>query len=201
MIKIEQKQILKELCDKISDKNLKYKNTVIVGDNSTGKTALLKALSSSLDNSLFIDCPFDKKLIKNINNNINTVLIDNIETILEYKDILYINDYLNKMFNDRNIIIVTHNIELISRLDNFNIIYLHKNLYSIHDGNDFNTFNDVKFLIDSEKSNIDTILTHLLGLKLNNLWTTIEENRLNELKEEPLTNGQKIILKQIIEYK
>lgn len=201
MIKIEHEQILKELCAKISDKNLKHKNTVIIGDNCTGKTALLKALSSSLDNSLFIDCPFDKKLIKNINNNINTVLVDNIETILDCKDILCINDYLNEMFNNKNIIIVTHNIELISRLDNFNIIYLHKNLYSIHDGNDFNTFNDVKILINSEKSNIDIMLTSILELKLNNLWTTIEENRLNELKEESLTNKQKIILKQILEYK
>ena len=197
MIKIEHDQIIKELCDKISTKQLKYLNTVIIGDNSTGKTTLLKNLSSSLDDSLFINCPFDKKLIKDIDSKINTLLIDNIETILECKDILYINDFLEDMFQNKNIVIVTHNLELVARLKDFNIIYLYKYLYSIHDGNDFNTFNDVKILIDSQKSNIDIMLTHLLGLKLSNLWTNIEENRLNQLKKEPLTSTQKLILNQI----
>ena len=197
MIKIEHDQIIKELCDKISTKQLKYLNTVIIGDNSTGKTTLLKNLSSSLDDSLFINCPFDKKLIKDIDNKIDTLLIDNIETILEYKDILYINDFLKDMFQNKNIVIVTHNLELVARLKDFNIIYLYKDLYSIHDGNDFNSFNDVKILIDSQKSNIDIMLTHLLGLKLSNLWTNIEENRLNQLKKEPLTSTQKLILNQI----
>lgn len=197
MIKIEHDQIIKELCDKISTKQLKYLNTVIIGDNSTGKTTLLKNLSSSLDDSLFINCPFDKKLIKDIDSKINTLLIDNIETILECKDILYINDFLEDMFQNKNIVIVTHNLELVARLKDFNIIYLYKDLYSIHDGNDFNSFNDVKILIDSQKSNIDIMLTHLLGLKLSNLWTNIEENRLNQLKKEPLTSTQKLILNQI----
>lgn len=197
MIKIEHDQIIKELCDKISTKQLKYLNTVIIGDNSTGKTTLLKNLSSSLDDSLFINCPFDKKLIKDIDSKINTLLIDNIETILECKDILYINDFLEDMFQNKNIVIVTHNLELVARLKDFNIIYLYKDLYSIHDGNDFNSFNDVKILIDSQKSNIDIMLIHLLGLKLSNLWTNIEENRLNQLKKEPLTSTQKLILNQI----
>lgn len=197
MIKIEHDQITKELCDKISTKQLKYPNTVIIGDNSTGKTTLLKTLSSSLDNSLFVNCPFDKELIRNIHSKIDTLLIDNIETILEYRDILYINNFLKDMFQDKNIVIVTHNLELVARLKNFNIIYLHKDLYSIYDGNDFNTFNNVKILIDSEKSNIDIMLTHLLGLKLSNLWTNIEENRLNQLKRESLTSTQKLILNQI----
>lgn len=197
MIKIEYDQIVKELCDKISTKQLKYPNTVIIGDNSTGKTTLLKTLSSRLDDSLFINCPFDKKLIKNIDNKIDTLLIDNIETILEYKDILYINDFLKDMFQNKNIVIVTHNLELVARLKDFNIIYLYKDLYSIYDGNDFNSFNDVKILIDSEKSNIDIMLAHLLRLKLSNLWTDIEENRLNQLKKEPLTSIQKLILNQI----
>lgn len=197
MIKIEHDQIVKELCDKISTKQLKYPNTVIIGDNSTGKTTLLKTLSSRLDDSLFINCPFDKKLIKDIDNKIDTLLIDNIETILEYKDILYINDFLKDMFQNKNIVIVTHNLELVARLKDFNIIYLYKDLYSIYDGNDFNSFNDVKILIDSEKSNIDIMLAHLLRLKLSNLWTDIEENRLNQLKKEPLTSIQKLILNQI----
>ena len=197
MIKIEHDQITKELCNKISTKQLKYPNTVIIGDNSTGKTTLLKTLSSSLDDSLFINCPFDKKLIRDIDSKIDTLLIDNIETILEYKDILYINDFLKDMFQNKNIIIATHNLELVARLKDFNIIYLHKDLYSIYDGNDFNSFNDVKILIDSEKSNIDIMLAHLLGLKLSNLWTDIEENRLNQLKKEPLTSIQKLILNQI----
>lgn len=197
MIKIEHDQITKELCNKISTKQLKYPNTVIIGDNSTGKTTLLKTLSSSLDNSLFINCPFDRKLIRNIDSKINTLLIDNIEIILEYKDILYINNFLKDMFQNKNIVIVTHNLELVARLKDFNIIYLHKDLYSIYDGNDFNSFNDVKTLIDSQKSNIDIMLIHLLGLKLSNLWTNIEENRLNQLKKESLTSTQKLILNQI----
>lgn len=200
MIKIKHKQILHELCEKIYTNKLKYKNIVLIGDNSTGKTTLLKAISSMLDDSIFINCPFDKKLIYNINNNINNVLVDNIETILEYKDTLSINDIFKNLFKDRKIIISTHDIELISKLKDFNIIYMHENLYSIHDGNDFNTYNDVKLLIDSDKSDIDIMLISLLGLKLNNLWTDIEEDKLNKLKQICLTNKQQLILKQILQY-
>lgn len=199
MIKIEHKQIIKELQDKILMKKLKYKNTIIIGDNSTGKSTLLKTISNNLDNSLFVNCPFDKKILCNINKTINTLLIDNIETILEYKDILCINDFLESSFQNKNIIATTHNLELVARLQDFNIIYMHKDLYSIYDGNDFNTFNDVKSLVDCEKSNIDIILIHLLGLKLSNLWTDVEEDRLYQLQKELLSDTQKLILNQIIQ--
>lgn len=198
MIKIEYDQIIKELYDKILTDTLKHRNTVIIGDNSTGKTTLLKVLFDNLDNSLFINCPFDKELIKNIDNKVDILLIDNLETILEYKDILCINNLLKELFSNKKVIIATHNLELIARLRDFNIICMHKDLYSIHDGNDFNSFDDAKNLIDFNKSSTQILLTHLLGLKISNLWTEIEEDRLNQLKDKSLTPIERLILNQII---
>lgn len=201
MIKIEYNQIIEELCEKIVKNNLRYKNTVVMGDNSAGKTDLLKAITVNENRCLFIDCPYDKHLIKGTGSEFDIILIDNIETVLSYKEILDINSFLKNKFGNKKLVIVTHNIELIAQLRDFNIISMYRDCYEINDGNDFITSNDVRGIIESDKSANDIILTNLLTLKLCNKWTQVEEYRLDEIKKEPLTQCQRIILSEICSIK
>ena len=159
---------------------LKYNNTVIIGDNSTGKTTLLKELGKKQD-SILIDCPWDKSILGSFKSNCSCVLIDNIETALDYKDIININEYLNKRFESKKVIIVTHNLDLVWRLKDFNILSMYKGYYGLYDGNDFNSYSNVRNIVDNSKNMMDTMIATLLYFKLNNLWTSVEEEKLFNL--------------------
>lgn len=198
MIKIKYEQIINELYRKIINNELEHKNTVIMGDNSTGKTFLLEQLNI-LENVVLITCPKDKKLISNGNIEQDTILIDNIETVLTMNEICDINTFLDERFKNKKLVIVTHNLELISRLKDFNIINISRDCYGIYDGNDFNSYNNVTNLVNVEDNN-DVILVTLLNHKLCNLWTSVEDSRLAEIKKQHLTKVQKLLLSQICEY-
>lgn len=64
-------------------------------------------------------------------------------------------------------------------------------------------FFNVKFEIIyelNENNNIDdieVILRNLLNCKISDTWTYVEEIKLSEIKEDCLTNSQKLMLKQI----
>ena len=197
MIKIEYKQIISELCDKIQNNKLKHRNTVIMGDNSTGKTFLLESLNNSEDSTL-IKCNKNERRLLDKHFEQDIILIDDIEIILSFNEILNINTLIKDKFDNKKLIITTHNLELISRLKNFNLINISKYGYGIFDSNDFNTHNDVKDIINTENNNNDVILTTLLNLKLCNLWTKVEKSRLSKIKKSNLTIQQSKLLEQIL---
>lgn len=197
MIKIEYNQKINELCDKIHNNKLKYKNTVIIGDNSTGKSSLLEELNK-IKNTTLISSINKREDLNYLYNRTNIILIDNIETMLSYNEILDINNYIYNNFKNKQIIIVTHNLELVARLKNFNIIAMYKSCYGIYDSNDFNTYNNVINIMKEEDNTIDVILATLLNLKLNNLWSTTEQLRLLDIKKRSLTSNQLQLLEQII---
>lgn len=172
--------MINELYEKIINNGLKYKNTVIIGDNSTGKTTLLKLLSKE-DGAVFISCPYDKDMLDYFNDNCSCVLIDNIETALSYKDIVNINEFLNSRFKFRKIVVVTHNLDIVSRLKDFNIINMYKDYYGVYDGNDFNSYDDVRNIVSNSSSMVDIMRATLLYFKLNDLWTSVEEERVRRL--------------------
>ena len=80
-------------------------------------------------------------------------------------------------------------------------VYYHECL----DGNDFTTVTDVRdifnniYNIDESNtiSDIEIVLRNLLNCKISDVWTDVEERKLNEIKEDSLTNAQKLMLKQI----
>ena len=193
MLKITHKQIISELQQKIQHNELIHNNSVIIGENSTGKTTLLEEINR-LENTV---------LMSRINNFKNTdidkeiILIDNIETMVSYGDILNINTFLDDKFKNKKLIIVTHNLELVSRIQNFNIIHIMKHCYGIYDSNDFNTYNDVRNLIIAKEETIDIILVTMLNLKLSNSWSSIEDKRLKEVKKAILTKSQEILLREV----
>ena len=122
---IKYREMIQILSNKIIEDNLPHGNTVIIGENSVGKTSLLKAVNDKMERSVFIDLPFDKKHIENIDESMDIVLLDNLETILEYRDILNIMSYLDSKFKGNKVVIATNNLELASSLKDFNIICLY----------------------------------------------------------------------------
>lgn len=196
MLKIDYKQSIAELQQKIQCNKLIYNNTVIIGDNSTGKTTLLKGINN-LGNATLISCLNEFKELKHTDIDTDIILIDNIETMLTYKNILNINTFLSEKFKNKKLVIVTHNLELVSRIENFNIVHITKHCYGIYDSNDFNTHDEVRNIITAEEDTINTILVTMLNLKLCNSWSSTEENRLKEIKKESLTKSQKLLLREI----
>lgn len=191
---MKNKEIIKEIRDKIINNELKYSNSVIIGDNAVGKTHLLNLLAESMGNSKLINTDID---IQKVNKNTEIVLIDNIETILSLSDIFNINNYLDDKFNDKKKVLVTHNIHAISRLVNFNIIQLYSDNYCICDGNDFNSYEDVRNLMVNKRNPITTTLVNLLNLRLSNTWTSLEDRKLSEIKTKKLNKSQKLLLNEI----
>lgn len=199
MIKIEYKDIISQLSKKIICDNLPHRNTVIIGDNSVGKTDLLKVINEKVDSSLFIECPYDKSGIDNISDNIEMVLLDNLETILGYQDIIDIMNFLDFKLKDKKIITVTHNLELVSKLKNFNLICIYNDSYAFCDGNDFRTYDDVRQVFNKKEA-VDVMLSTLLNFKLSNVWTTDEQLLLEKIEQEKLTKTQEIMIREIYKH-
>lgn len=195
MIKLEYKEIIDGLCNKLKNHSLKHKNSVIIGDNSTGKSSLLEQLNKSTNTKL-VKCPTDKTMLYDMYSKAETILIDNIETLLDFNEILSINDFVNNRFENTNIIMVTHNLEIVARLKGFNIIAIYRDCYGIYDGDDFNTSNDIINILDINNNN-DIILTTLLNLQLSNKWTLKEEELLSKITKESLTSSQLKTLEEI----
>ena len=112
---------------------------------------------------------------------------------------------MNK-FSNMKFIITTHSADIIASAVDFNIIVLAgNNQYECLDGNDFTTVTDVRdifnkiYNIDESNtiSDIEIVLRNLLNCKISDVWTDVEERKLNEIKEDSLTNAQKLMLKQI----
>lgn len=196
---IKYREMIQILSNKIIEDNLPHGNTVIIGENSVGKTSLLKAVNDKMERSVFIDLPFDKKHIENIDESMDIVLLDNLETILEYRDILNIMSYLDSNFKGNKVVIATNNLELASSLKDFNIICLYNRFYTFCDGNDINTYDDVRFLFDKRNS-VNTLLSTLLNFAICNKWTFDEECLLSKIKDKDLTKAQKFIIKEIEKY-
>lgn len=193
ILKLSKDQIRYELGNKIVKDELKYKNSVIVGDNGVGKTYLLEVLSE-IPKSVLISCSKRGDVRKPIDTHSDIILIDNIEVGLEIEEIYDINSFLYKVFGDRKIIITTHNIELVSRLENYNIINMKETYYGVYDSNDFNTYDSVRNImcgdIDIER---ETLVT-LVNLKMCDKWTNIEEDKLNKLIESGLSKKDALLL-------
>lgn len=199
MIEFKHKEMIDILSSKIVNGNLPHRNTVIIGDNSVGKTTLLKTINSKIEGSMFMDLPFDKNRIGNIYESTEMVLLDNLETIFEYKEILTIMNFLESKFKDKKVVIATNNLELVAILKDFNLICLYNKFYAFCDGNDINTYDDVRLIFNRDNS-IDTLLSALLNFVVCNKWTLNEDYLLNKIKNKELTRSQELMISEIEKY-
>lgn len=193
---IRYEQMINELHDKLQNNKLKHRNTVIIGNNSTGKSTLLEHINKSQDATL-IKCPNDKGMLDGKCNQVDTILIDNMELAISFNDVLNINDFINERFSNKKVIIVTHSLELVAGLRDFNIIAMYRDCYGIYDVDDFNTCDSVRNILFADKDAVNIVLTTMLNLKLCDLWTSTEQSRLCEIEKMNITSSQLTLLEQV----
>ena len=172
-------------------KNLKNKNIVILGNNGIGKTTVLNRIYQELkENSIYVKNIksklelFDK--ISFINNNINTIIIDNIEVNLEYKDRLNILEELKEKFKNLRFIVSTNYPNmLINSVDFVHFIIIESN-YNLGDSNDIQDMIDVdriKSFIKKDKKEISETELLLSKCMNKNLFGIMSENDIKEIED------------------
>jgi len=136
------------------------------------------------------------------------VVIDEINEFLSAKNEERILPFLTNRFSNMNFIITTHSADVIASSIDFNIIVLSHNDYQCLDGNDFSSVTDVREIFekvyninhDNETHDIEILLRHLLNAKISETWTEVEEEKLKNIYEDALSNSQKLILSQIVNW-
>ena len=185
---------------------LNIKLEIVIEENQyTGRSYKLK-INNEIDKlssgyqaiiRIFLELCFFREATKNSTGN-KVVVIDEINEFLSTRNEERILPFIMNKFS---------NINTFMGMENpFNIIVLAgNNQYECLDGNDFTTVTDVRdifnkiYNIDESNtiSDIEIVLRSLLNCKISDVWTDVEERKLNEIKEDSLTNAQKLMLKQI----
>lgn len=189
------------------DFNIEMKDNLIIGKKPFLKIGNeFEKLSSGFQaiiRMLLEICYFEDNLEKDIKNPV--VVIDEINEFLSSKNEEKILPFLKRNFSQMNFIVTTHSPDIIASSDEFNIIALKNNNYQCLDGNDYISVTDVREIFaeiydindDDKADDIEFTLRNLLNLKISNAWTDIEENKLNLVDENILSNAQKLLLTQI----
>lgn len=149
---------------------------------------------------------FEDSLEDDIKNPV--VVIDEINEFLSAKNEERILPFLTNRFSNMNFIITTHSADVIASSIDFNIIVLSHNDYQCLDGNEFSSVTDVREIFekvyninhDNETHDIEILLRHLLNAKISETWTEVEEEKLKNIYEDALSNSQKLILSQIVNW-
>lgn len=154
---------------------------------------------------IFLELLFFREATKSTEN-YKVIVIDEINEFLSTRNEERILPFIMNKFSNMKFIITTHSADVIASAVDCNIIvFAGNNQYECLDGNDFTTVTDVREIFnniynineDNSTKDIEVILRNLLNCKISDVWTEVEERRLNEIKEESLTNAQKLMLKQI----
>lgn len=171
-------------------------NIILLGKNSVGKTTVLRELYlKNRDTSLYIKNNKSKndlfEKIKIANENVKTIIIDNIEINLEYKDKLTILEQLKNKFKNLRFIVSTNFQEMIiDSVDSVYFLITPKN-YILKDSNDIQNNFDISFIKEFLKKDEKEIEeAELLYSKVMNkhLFGIISEDDIKELESFMLKN-------------
>lgn len=171
-------------------------NIILLGENSVGKTTVLRELYlKNRETSLYIENHKSKndlfETIKLANEKVKIIIIDNIEINLEYKDKLTILEQLKNKFKDLRFIVSTNFQKMIvESADSVYFLITHKN-YTLKDSNDIQNNFDVSFIkefLRKDEKEIDK--AELLYSKVMNkhLFGIITEDDIKELENFILEN-------------
>lgn len=139
-----------------------------------------------------------------------TIVIDEIDEFLSVKNSGNIFEFLCAKFPSHNFIVTTHSADLIANAECVNLILLHEKRFEVLDAGDFSSISQVYDIFDSvfgkretmsEKEKKDEELRILLNNKMSGVWGTDDECELQILKKQNLTKVQKLLVKQIEEWK
>ena len=192
------------MCEFLQQKfEIKYENdgweVCIDGETvalSSGYQALLR---------IFIEVVYFKKT-----KGTGTVVIDEIDEFLSVKNCGEVLSFLRENFKELHFIVTTHSADLIANAENANLILLQGDSFQVLDAGDFSSVSQVYNIFDvilngeekkSEKEKIDDKLRMLLNNKMSGIWNQEDKALLENLKSENLTKVQKLIVRQIEEWK
>lgn len=141
---------------------------------------------------------------------IGTIVIDEIDEFLSVKNCGDVLNFLREKFMTLHFVVTTHSADLVANTENANLILLQGDDFQILDSGDFSSVSQVYNIFDvilkseskkSEKEKIDDKLRMLLNNKMSGVWDKEDKELLDSLKEDNLTKVQKLIIKQIEEWK
>ena len=136
------------------------------------------------------------------------LVIDEVNEFLSAKNEEKILHFLTNRFNRMSFIVTTHSADVIASSKDCNILVLCNGDYECLDGNDFSSVTDVREIFskvynlsnEDETEGIEVILRHLLNAKISETWTKIEEEKLRNINKTILSNSQRLILNQIVNW-
>lgn len=180
----------------VNDISALNNNIILLGENSVGKTTILRELYlKNREISLYIENHKSKndlfETIKLANEKVKIIIIDNVEVNLEYKDKLTILEQLKNEFKNLKFIISTNFQKIIvESVDSVYFLITPKN-YTLKDSNDIQNNFDVSFIkefLKKDEKEIDE--TELLYSKVMNkhLFGIISEDDIKELENFMLKN-------------
>lgn len=139
-----------------------------------------------------------------------TIVIDEIDEFLSVKNCGEVLNFLREQFKGIHFIVTTHSADLIANVENANLILLQGNSFQVLDAGDFSSVSQVYNIFDvilrveekkSEKEKMDDKLRMLLNNKMSGIWKQEDEELFENVKNENLTKVQKLIMRQIEEWK
>lgn len=179
-----------------NDISLLNNNIILLGDNSAGKTTILRKMHlKNRETSLYIenhkskDDLFEK--ISLINDKIKIILIDNIDVNLEIKDKYTILEQLKNEFKNLRFIASTHFEKLL--IDSVDCVYflITNTNYIPKDSNDIHNDFDaqqVKTFIKKDEKEIDEAEVLYSKIMNKHFFGIITKNDIEEIENFLLTN-------------
>ena len=180
----------------INNISLLNNNIILLGENSVGKTTILREIYlKNRETSLYIenhkskDDLFEK--ISLINDKIKTILIDNIDVNLEIKDKYTILEQLKNKFKNLRFIVSTNFKKLL--IDSVDCVYflITNTNYIPKDSNDIQSDFDaqqVKLFIKKDEKEIDEAEVLYSKIMNKNFFGIITKNDIEEIENFLLTN-------------
>lgn len=175
----------------VNDISTLNNNIILLGENSVGKTTVLRELYlKNREISLYIENHKSKndlfETIKLANEKVKIIIIDNIEVNLEYKDRLNILEELKEKFKNLRFIVSTNYPNmLINSVDFVHFIIIESN-YNLGDSNDIQDMFDVdriKSFIKKDKKEISETELLLSKCMNKNLFGIMSENDIKEIED------------------
>ena len=180
----------------VNDISLLNNNIILLGENSVGKTTILREMYlKNIEMSLYIENHKSKEdlfeKISLINDKIKTILIDNIDVNLEIKDKYTILEQLKNKFKNLRFIVSTNFKKLL--IDSVDCVYFlitNKN-YIPKDSNDIQSDFDaqqVKLFIKKDEKEIDEAEVLYSKIINKHFFGIIAKNDIEEIENFLLTN-------------
>lgn len=140
------------------------------------------------------------------------IIIDELDEFLSPRNAAAIFPFLCQHFPEMRFVVSSHSIDLVASAADANIIILDDYGYEVLDSNDFSTLSEAALIFSkvfgfseaqpsSKKADkTDDLLRRLLNNKINSAWSQSDNLLLKQIDVKDLSNSQKIIYKQILEW-